>query len=134
MKYKKLSGILLPLLIFSTVLLAEEGMYPVSEIKNLNLTDKGLLISPSDIYNPKGISIVNGICKVGGATGSFISKRGLIITNHHVAYGAIQAASTPEHDYITNGYYARTEVKMKFRPKVMLYALQTRIKMSRKRS
>jgi len=108
MKYKKLLGILTVLLIFSAILSAEEGMYPVSEIKTLNLTDKGLIISPSDIYNPKGISIVNGICKVGGATGSFISEHGLIITNHHVAYGAIQAASTPEHDYITNGYYART--------------------------
>jgi hypothetical protein len=45
---------------------------------------------------------------VGGCTGSFISNDGLIITNHHCAFGIVQAASTTEHDYITDGYLAPT--------------------------
>ena len=94
------------LVLFIIQVYAEEGMYPVSEISKLDLQNKGLKISSLDIYNPNGISIVNGICKVGGASGSFISEKGLIITNHHVAYGAIQGASTPEHDYISQGFYA----------------------------
>jgi hypothetical protein len=42
-----------------------------------------------------------------GATGSFVSGDGLFVTNHHVAFGAVQVASTAQHDYLTNGFLAR---------------------------
>jgi hypothetical protein len=42
-----------------------------------------------------------------GGSGSFVSPRGLLLTNHHVARGQLQKNSTPEHDYIKNGFYAR---------------------------
>src|ERR1700733_12010818 len=49
-----------------------------------------------------------------GGSGSFVSPKGLLLTNHHVARGQLQKNSTPEHDYITNGFYARTaEEEMK---------------------
>lgn len=44
-----------------------------------------------------------------GASGSFVSARGLILTNHHVASECIQQLSTKEHDYMANGFYAATE-------------------------
>ncbi|MGH9559772.1 MAG: S46 family peptidase, partial [Bryobacteraceae bacterium] len=44
-----------------------------------------------------------------GGSGSFVSPHGLLLTNHHVARGQLQKNSTPEHDYIRNGFYARTE-------------------------
>jgi len=43
-----------------------------------------------------------------GGSGSFVSPRGLLLTNHHVARGQLQKNSTPEHDYVKNGFYART--------------------------
>ncbi|MBN1154768.1 S46 family peptidase [candidate division KSB1 bacterium] len=86
---------------------AEEGMYPMSEIHKLELKSKGLEIDVLDIYNPGGISLIDGICKLDGCTGSFVSPHGLILTNHHCAYGAIQTASSEEHDYISNGFLAR---------------------------
>ncbi len=43
-----------------------------------------------------------------GGSGSFVSPKGLLLTNHHVARGQLQKNSTPEHDYIKNGFYART--------------------------
>ncbi|HUA82277.1 MAG TPA: S46 family peptidase [Bryobacteraceae bacterium] len=46
-----------------------------------------------------------------GGSGSFISPHGLLLTNHHVARGQLQKNSTPEHDYIRNGFYARTEAE-----------------------
>jgi len=46
-----------------------------------------------------------------GATGSFISPDGLIITNHHVAFGSVVAASTPEKDYLKNGFLAKTRAE-----------------------
>ena len=104
---RKLQIILMITTIVSTTVLAEEGMYPVSEIHTLNLEESGLKIDPEKIYNPDGISLIDGICKIGGCTGSFVSEKGLILTNHHCAFGAIQAASTEELDYLKNGFLAR---------------------------
>src|SRR5579871_6124178 len=43
-----------------------------------------------------------------GGSGSFVSPQGLLLTNHHVARGQLQKNSTAEHDYIANGFFART--------------------------
>src|SRR5262245_48775326 len=43
-----------------------------------------------------------------GGSGSFVSPNGLVITNHHVAFGQLQKVSTPEKDYVKNGFYAKT--------------------------
>lgn len=82
------------------------GMYPLSEISNLDLVAAGLEIDPSEVYNPKGVSLVDALVKVGGCTGSFVSPSGLIITNHHCAFGSISRASTPENNYLENGFLA----------------------------
>jgi hypothetical protein len=46
-----------------------------------------------------------------GGSGSFVSPHGLLLTNHHVARGQLAKSSTPEHDYIKNGFYARTQAE-----------------------
>src|SRR5690349_5647803 len=46
-----------------------------------------------------------------GGSGSFVSPTGLLLTNHHVALGQLQKNSTPEHDYVKNGFYARTSAE-----------------------
>ncbi len=84
---------------------AEEGMYPISELDKLDLRSKGLAISPEEIFAPDRPSLIFAIVSV-GATGSFVSPDGLFVTNHHVAFGAVQRASTPERDYLTNGFLA----------------------------
>jgi hypothetical protein len=81
-------------------------MYPISAIHKLNLRAKGLKIDPKEIYNPNGVSLIDGVVQLSGCTGSFVSKDGLILTNHHCAFGAVQAASTTEKDYVTNGLLA----------------------------
>lgn len=86
----------------------EEGMFPLSEIHKLDLKKAGLKIDQNNIYNPKGTSLVDALVNVGGCTGSFVSNEGLIITNHHCAFSAVQLASTAEHDYLTNGFVAKT--------------------------
>jgi hypothetical protein len=85
---------------------ADEGMYPISEIGKLDLKSKGLLIDPAEIFATDK-SLIFAIVSV-GATGSFLSGEGLFITNHHVAFGAVQAASTAEKDYLRDGFLART--------------------------
>lgn len=95
------------LLFIPFFLLAEEGMYPLSEIHKLNLKSKGFKITAKDIYNPNGISLVDASVNVGGCSASFISDEGLIITNHHCVFGSVQQASTVQNDYVTNGFIAR---------------------------
>ncbi len=87
---------------------ADEGMYPLSEIHKLNLKSKGLKVTPKDIYNPGHVGLIDAIVNIGGCTGAFISPDGLIITNHHCAFSAVQQISTRENDYITNGFLAKT--------------------------
>ncbi len=89
-------------------LTADEGMYPLSEIARIDLKAKGLQIDASEIYNPDGVSLVDAICQVGGGTGEFVSADGLILTNHHIAFSGVTDASTPEHDYLRNGFTAAT--------------------------
>ena len=98
---------LLLLCLIPLFLLAEEGMYPLSEIHKLNLKSKGFKITAKDIYNPNGVSLVDASVNVGGCSASFISDEGLIITNHHCVFGTVQQASTVENDYVSNGFIAR---------------------------
>ncbi|MDD3558243.1 MAG: S46 family peptidase, partial [Melioribacteraceae bacterium] len=89
----------------------EEGMYPLSEIENIDLVEAGLKIDPKEIYNPEGVSLIDALVKINGCTGSFVSGDGLVITNHHCAFGAIRQASTPEENYLENGFLAETREK-----------------------
>jgi hypothetical protein len=86
----------------------DEGMFPLSDLNRVDLKKAGLLIDQKEIFNPGHIGLVDALVRVGGCTGSFVSKEGLIITNHHCAFGAVQLASTTENDYLTNGFVART--------------------------
>lgn len=86
----------------------EEGMYPLSEIQKVDLKKAGLKIDQKEVYNPNGISLIDALVNVGGCTGSFLSDQGLIITNHHCAFESVQLASTPENDYLTNGFVAKS--------------------------
>jgi hypothetical protein len=92
----------------------EEGMFLPDAISTLpldKLARRGLKISATDIYNPNGLSIKDAIVIVGGGTGGFISPEGLLLTNHHVAFDALVASSTPANDYATKGYLAKTRAE-----------------------
>ncbi len=93
-------------LLFSTTLFAEEGMIPLSELNKLDLKSAGFELSAEDIFNQDTPSLSDAIVKLGGCTGSFISSEGLILTNHHCSFRAVQTASTPENDYLQNGFNA----------------------------
>ena len=86
-------------------------MFPLSDIKNINLNEKGLKISVDEVYNPNGVSLVDALVKIGGCTGSFVSNEGLIITNHHCVFGIVSDASTVENNYLENGFLAETREK-----------------------
>lgn len=97
-------------LFFSLVLIfpamAEEGMWLLTQLKQLELEKKGLEISVEDIYHPEKTSLTDAIVWLGGCTASFVSPEGLLLTNHHCAEGALQRASSEGNDYIKNGFLA----------------------------
>jgi len=76
------------------------------QMKDLNLKALGLQMNPDDLFRTDGTGLMSAVVNLGGGTGEFVSKDGLILTNHHVAFGAIQRASTKERDYIENGFLA----------------------------
>ena len=92
---------------FTSFVIADEGMFPLSELSRLDLKSAGIELAPEKIFNPDGVAVVDGICKVNGCTGSFLSSEGLIVTNHHCAFDAIQKASSSQSDYLKNGFVSK---------------------------
>lgn len=105
MKRLMLSAVLITL--FTLSAMAEEGMWLLTQLKQLELEKKGLKIKIEDIYHPDKASLTDAIVWLGGCTASFISPDGLVLTNHHCAYGALQRASSEEKDYIKDGFLAK---------------------------
>lgn len=89
---------------------ADEGMWMLTDLKAQNeaaMMELGLQIPIEQVYNPDGISLKDAVVHFGGGcTGEIISAEGLVLTNHHCGYGAIQQHSTVEHDYLTDGFWA----------------------------
>lgn len=89
---------------------ADEGMWMLTDLKQQNavaMMELGLEIPIDQVYNPNGISLKDAVVHFGGGcTAEVISAEGLVLTNHHCGYGAIQQQSSVEHDYLTNGFWA----------------------------
>jgi Peptidase S46. len=110
MKFKK---IILSALLSAAVISpskADEGMWLLPLLKQQNIEQlkaTGLNLEIDDIYNPENVSLKDAIVIFGGGcTGEIISSEGLVLTNHHCGYGAIQQHSSVEHDYLTDGFWA----------------------------
>ena len=90
---------------------ADEGMWLLQLMQQQHSIDlmkkQGLKLEASDIYNPNGVSLKDAVGIFGGGcTGEIISPDGLVLTNHHCGYSAIQRHSSVEHDYLTDGFWA----------------------------
>lgn len=95
------------LLLSGTVAHADEGMWMPSQLPDIARQLKAAGFKG----NPRGLAELakppmNAIVKVGGASGAFVSNEGLVLTNHHVAFGVIQYNAKPERDLIRDGYIA----------------------------
>lgn len=110
---RKIFLILIAVFCFSTIKVkADEGMWLLMMMQEKSLTDRmkaqGLQMNPTDIYSPDKVTLKDAVGIFGsGCTGEIISQDGLVLTNHHCGFGAIQYHSTVEHDYLTNGFWAK---------------------------
>lgn len=92
---------------------ADEGMWLLQLMQEQNLTDRlkaqGLKMEVEDIYSPNHVALKDAVGIFGrGCTGEIISPDGLVLTNHHCGYDAIRQHSSVEHDYLTEGFWAKT--------------------------
>ena len=99
-------------LLFSVSSFADECMWLLPLLKKLNIKDmqaKGLELTAEDIYSVNNSSLKDAIVIFGGGcTGEIVSPNGLLFTNHHCGFGSIQALSSVEHDYLKNGFWAKS--------------------------
>jgi len=95
----------------SVIAKADEGMWLPQLLQKLNenrMKSLGMKISAADIYNINKGSLKDAIVSFGGfCTGEIISSKGLLLTNHHCGFDAIQDHSTLEKNYIRDGFWAR---------------------------
>ena len=98
---------------------ADEGMWLPMFVERLNYVDMekmGLQLTPEELYSINNSSLKDAIVGLSeGATprgffctGEIVSQNSLMFTNHHCGYGSIQKLSTVEHDYLTDGFWARS--------------------------
>ena len=97
--------------LFTLQVQADEGMWLLQLMQQQHSIDlmkkQGLKLEAEDIYNPNGVSLKDAVGIFGGGcTGEIISPDGLVLTNHHCGYSAIQRHSSVEHDYLTDGFWA----------------------------
>ncbi|MBQ3043871.1 MAG: S46 family peptidase [Alistipes sp.] len=89
---------------------ADEGMWLLPYIKKMNSKDMkkhGCKLSAEDIYSAEKSSLKDAIVIFGGGcTGEIVSPDGLLFTNHHCGYDAIQKLSSVENDYLADGFWA----------------------------
>ena len=93
---------------------ADEGMWLpmlLGEATYKNMVECGIKLTPEQIYNANNSSLKDAIVALGGGfcTGEIISDQGLMMTNHHCGFGTIQANSSTENDYLTDGFWAMTK-------------------------
>ena len=97
--------------LFIMPLMADEGMWiPMLLKKNeADMQQKGMKISAEDIYSINQACLKDAIVLFGGGcTGEFVSDKGLLFTNHHCGYSYIARNSSLEHNYLANGFWAKS--------------------------
>ena len=107
---KKYSFQIIVLLICSLKSIADDGMWLPQLLQTLNekqMKKMGMKISAADIYNINKGSLKDAVVSLGGfCTAEVISDQGLILTNHHCGFDAVQNHSSIEHNYIRDGFWS----------------------------
>ena len=109
---KIILSIIIGIMLLPMSMKADEGMWFLMFIERLNHRDMqkmGLQLTAEEIYSINHHSLKDAIVQFnGGCTAEIISKDGLVLTNHHCGYDAVAELSSPEHNYLKDGYWAES--------------------------
>lgn len=98
---------------FAAPAAALDGKWTPEQVLQLEarwLKRQGLQLPPSALWDGRrGTGLLTGAVRIGGCSGAFVSSTGLIVTNHHCLFGAVQEHSTPERDLMAQGFLARSQ-------------------------
>lgn len=111
MMKRKLLSLLLLFTFGGSQAYADEGMWLMQQLsgKYKELQARGLKLAQYDVYNPEGTSLQDAVVIFDrGCTGEIISSQGLVLTNHHCGFDAIQSLSSVQHNYLEDGYWAQS--------------------------
>jgi hypothetical protein len=105
---------------------ADEGQWQPHQLPQLKSELKRIGITiPAEKLADLSKHPMSAMVSLGGCSASFVSPDGLIVTNHHCAYGAVQRNATPEHNYIVNGYLAKTrDAELPGGPSTLVYVTE----------
>ena len=110
---KKLFSLIAAVVLTMTVARADEGMWLPYSLNGQNLAEMqamGCKLTAEQIFSFNQPSIKDAIVQFGGGcTGEIISPEGLLLTNHHCGLSFVQKLSSIEHDYLTNGFWAKSK-------------------------
>lgn len=110
---KLLQILMLALFMVPSLVKANEGMWLVSLLNRMNEAEMkglGLNLTAEEIYSINNASLKDAIVRLNGGmcTGEIVSDQGLIFTNHHCGFDAIQSLSTVENNLLANGFCAKS--------------------------
>ncbi|MFT7159017.1 MAG: hypothetical protein ACI9GZ_000177 [Bacteroidia bacterium] len=108
---KKINLLILSCILSFSSVTADEGMWLPMLVERLNYVDmqkEGLQLTPEELYSINNSSLKDAIVRLGRGfcTGEMISDQGLMLTNHHCGFGAIQSLSTEDKNYLDDGFWA----------------------------
>ena len=99
-------------LAFAAVVYADEGMWMLGDLNKetrRTMKELGLELTAKQLYDPARPSLKDAVVSFGGfCSGVVVSRDGLVFTNHHCGFSSIRQHSTVEHDYLRDGFVARS--------------------------
>jgi hypothetical protein len=97
------------LFLLAVCLLPDEGQWLPTQIREMDwaaLQKRGMQLSKDEFWHPEKGGVLSATVQINGCTASFVSADGLLVTNHHCGFGAVSELSTPEKNYLRDGFAA----------------------------
>lgn len=98
----------------AVLFLPDEGQWLPTQVREMDwdaLKKRGMELTKDEFWHPEKGGVLSATVQINGCTASFVSKTGLLVTNHHCGFGAVSALSTPEANYLRDGFTADTREK-----------------------
>src|SRR5262245_58128212 len=90
-------------------LLPDEGQWLPTQIREMDwaaLQKRGMKLSKDEFWHPEKGGVLSATVQINGCTAAFVSSEGLLVTNHHCGFGAVSELSTPEKNFLRDGFAA----------------------------